>query len=35
MGALDGVEVVIVKGECAVLGVNVERPIVTNEAFVA
>jgi len=31
MGVLDGV--VIVEGEGAVLGVNLERPIVTNGAF--
>jgi len=33
MGVLDGV--VIVKGEGAVLGMNLGRPIVTNWAFVA
>ena len=33
MGVLDGV--VIVEGEGAVLGMNVERPVVTNGTFVA
>ena len=33
MGVLDGV--VIIKGEWAVLGVNVGRPIVTNRDFFA
>jgi len=33
MVVLDGVE--IVEGKCAVLGVNVGHPIVTNGTFVA
>jgi len=33
MGVLDGVE--IVKGEGAILGVNVGHPIITNVDFVA
>jgi len=35
VGGSDGMEVVIVEGEGAVLGVNLERPTVTIGDFVA